>query len=129
MTTNAADRLIARLDPATRVAILDAVCHRAPDVVVEHAYSRRLADARYLPGTLVGVAQLHGGTGDYVLLIQPHALAHRPARRVEALPVAHVLRIRAATLYDVTRVEAATRIGRSYLAGEVLAGPPLEGGV
>lgn len=101
------DRLICRLDPATRVVVLDALVRHSPVVVVEHAYTRKLADAYFTPGTLLGVASSPSGTTDYVLLIRPHAFDHEPERRIVALSVAHLLRIRAATLYK--------QIGRAHV--------------
>ena len=114
-TTPDHDKVIARLTPDTRRAILDRLCHRHPLVAVEYGYDRKLETATRIVGTLVGVAySTSGGTFD-VLVVSPAS----PNLRLRAISAAHVVRVRAAHPYGKARPGA-------FRLGEVLAGPPLD---
>lgn len=125
MTTNTADRLIARLPVKERRAILEAVVkssHGYP-VLVEYAYTRQLAGATPLLGRLVGVAFTPGGSCSDTLVVDPASRS----RRLVALSAAHVLRISAATQLDHAEDPEAPVVDDAlipYRLGEVIAGPP-----
>lgn len=117
MSTNDADRLIGRLPTERRAAILDAlVASSRPGrlVAIEHAYTRKLDEAKVLIGELVALAFSSSSGTSHMLIVDPVD----PELRVVALSAAHVLRIRAAHPYGSTRPGA-------HRLGEVLAGPPL----
>lgn len=106
MTTN---QIIARLpDNYRRELLTDIAGGGEPLVQVEHAYSRSLNDANKVVGLMLGVAET-----TWAGAITDPLIIHGDGE-LWAISAAHVLRIREFNHFTGE-------------AGEVLAGPPIEG--
>lgn len=119
MTTPNHDRLVGRLPVDERRAMLDAIAHRSPNVLVEHSYLRKLEGAELTAGKVLAVAYNPGGGSTDVLVVQPFD----PRYRAVAIPAAHVLRVSMATPTTLP-AQGGEPQRHGYRRGEVLAGPP-----
>ena len=116
-------RLIGRLPADRRRRILEAAVRAAKGrpVLVEHAYDRKLDAARTMVARLEVLAYTTGGGSADVLVVYPTAAGYR----AHALPAAHVLRVRFVDVYPAGGAGTVVDdLGTSYVAGEVLVGPP-----
>lgn len=117
------DRLIGRLPDEERIKVLDQLAAElAPvgsTVLVEHAYTRKLADAKSVVATIVGVAYAPTGGSSTVLVVKPVD----PRKRLIAIPAAHVCRVRWASVYGP---EAPEEWRGKAILGAVIAGPPVD---